>query len=67
MNGSHPKKKQLEKTKQQGKRRDDKKREKQKEMWTTRGSNPRPSACKADALPLRQTPSHDTCLSQKII
>jgi hypothetical protein len=27
-------------------------------VWTTRGSNPRPSACKADALPLRQTPNH---------
>ncbi|KAI5251676.1 hypothetical protein E4T42_04106 [Aureobasidium subglaciale] len=23
-----------------------------KRRWTTRGSNPRPSACKADALPL---------------
>jgi hypothetical protein len=29
---------------------------KRKHLWTTRGSNPRPSACKADALPLRQTP-----------
>ena len=30
--------------------------QKNKKLWTTRGSNPRPSACKADALPLRQTP-----------
>jgi hypothetical protein len=30
---------------------------KRQKVWTTRGSNPRPSACKADALPLRQTPN----------
>ncbi|KEQ98030.1 hypothetical protein AUEXF2481DRAFT_562671 [Aureobasidium subglaciale EXF-2481] len=29
-----------------------------KRRWTTRGSNPRPSACKADALPLLLWDAH---------
>ena len=29
----------------------------QQNMWTRRGLNPGPSACKADALPLRYAPS----------
>ena len=33
--------------------------------WTHRGLNPGPSACKADALPLRYAPSRTTNLSRR--
>ena len=34
--------------------------------WTHRGLNPGPSACKADALPLRYAPSRTTTLAHRI-
>lgn len=42
---------------QERNRREIQSKKEKKDRWTSRGSNPRPSACKADALPLRHLPN----------